>query len=741
MNCKRISSTLWIGIIILLISFGVYFLSACRHNPGYADSDEMITIGYLLGAAHPSGYPLQIWLTKLFTLIPVPGSIAFRANLMNGVLHALAVFFIYFSGNLLIKLFNNKEEHTDDHVSYFEMVVPAIGSLMLAFSGLFWMYAGVAEVNALNDFLAAITIWASLRWYWKLNNNKNRSKSEYGWYVLTWFLAGLGMTHVHTYILLYPGLGIMLLYGLIKYKRFSQYGWLRLILPLFILIISFLIPNLSLFYLNSRQANVSWYFDQDVDGWYGHLTRKVYSGYIPEKNLQVSSYLVKAEISHYFKAFPYYWEFMIEHFSIIGVVFGLFGMSWVWLKRKDLALILSALVFIPGLILALYMGIADKATASLEYRSLIGISQRQYLIGETIWGLAIIVGIWGAINLINKYLKHNYKYYLKVVTVLLGIVFVLVQFIYNFSMGYQANNTHAWDYAQAVLNPLPKDAVLMCFADFSCFSLMYAQEVEGLRTDVKLVSKNIYIKGHWLRKNPDIRGLEDTDNPYFSADVISWNLYNDRRVFMTDSVGYYVSYVGLEGNPFFIIPNGYTFEVVKKVPSQISSFDYPITEKLLTYNRPSKDFWFGGQRDYFSNFHTINSLVFSYLGLKNEALNNLKLALTLTPDYQSAINIYRDLPTYNGNPNYRLGQESSPSTYYLEQGKMLLRDKKYDPAYKTLQKASFLNPKDLETRSLIADLLIMGKYYDAAKMEYKNILRFHPEATDIKQKLNVLPQQ
>ena len=740
MNQTKPSLVLKVGLCILIITLGVYIFSACRHNPGYADSDEMITIGYLLGAAHPSGYPLQIWLTKLFTMLPIPGTIAFRANLMNSVLHSLTVFFIYLSGILLIKLFTKNSEKEKNLDSHLGIIISAIGALLLAFSGLFWMYSGVAEVNSLNDFFAALTILVSLRWYLLVSTHQQYGKGEYKWFILTWCLAGLGMTHVHTYILLYPGLGIMLLYGLIKYSRFKLYGWVRLLIPLILFVSCFIIPNLTLFYLNGKQENVSWYFEQSINGWYGHLIRKVYSGYIPEKDLHVNSYIAKIDFERYVKAFPFYWEFMVEHFSIFGVLFGLFGMCWIWLKRKDLALILSTLVFVSGLFIAVYMGVPDKTAASLEYRSLIGISQRQYLIGETVWGLAIIIGIWGAISMLNEYIHKNYKRYLKSSLIILGLILVLYQFSYNFKMGYEANNTHAWDYAQAVLKPLPKDAVLMCFADFSCFSLMYAQEVEGLRTDVKLVSKNLYIKGYWLRKNPELRGLEDTDNPYFSADIVSWNLFNKHRVFTTDSVGYYVSYIGLEGNPFFIIPNGYTFEIVKKIPDQIPSFDYPVTEKLLTYNRPAKDYWFAGQRDYFSNYHTINSLVYSYLGLKTDAMKTLKLALALTPDYQSALGIYQDLPGYTGNPNYRLGQESSPSAYYLEQGKLLLNDKQYDPAYKVLQKATFLDPTDIESRSLMADLLTIGKYYTAARMEYKNILRFHPDNADIKNKLDLLPK-
>ncbi len=734
MRFLKFSLPVKIAFLLFIITLSIYVFGANRHNPGYADSDEMITIGYLLGSAHPSGYPLQMWLTKLFTLLPITGSIAYRANIMNSFFHALTVIAMFATGFIVIQMLLHKKENYDK-MSKIGISVSLIGSSLLGFSGLFWLYSGVAEVGALNDFLGSVTLLSSLVWYSKVSSSKTYVSHEYVWFLLTWALAGLGMTHVHTFILLYPGLGVVLLIGLFKYGRFKLYGWMKLLLPLLVYGICFFVPNLSLFYLNDRKQNVSWYFEQSWQGWWGHISRKVYSGYIPEKDIHVASYISKINIPHYINAFPHYWDFMIQHFSIIGVIFGLFGLSWLWIKNKELALIITSFVLVSGMVLALYMGVPDPEASSLEYRSLIGISHRQYLIGETMWAIAMIIGLWGIVELVRKEFKKITIEQLGMIVGVLGFLSVLTQFLYNLPMGNQRNNTHAWDYAKAVLEPLPQDAILMCFADFSCFSLMYAQEVEGLRPDVKLVSKNIFIKGHWLKQNPELKGLEDTDNPYFSADIVSWNLFNNRRVFLTDSVGYYVSYIGLEGNPFFIVPNGLTFEVVKKMPQTVPSFNYPITEKLLAYKRPSRDYWFAGQMDYFSNFHTINALVYSYLNLKDDAMRNLKYSLTLTPNYATAQNIYNGLPAYQGNLSYHLGQEGSSSAYFINQAKDYIQKKQFDPAYKYLQKATFLDPKDIESRSMLAELLVMGKFYREARMEYKNILRFHPDQKEIEKRI------
>jgi len=724
-----------IGLGIGLLTLLVYTISACRHNPGYADSDEVITIGYLLGSAHPSGYPLQMWLTKLFTLLPIPGSIAFRANILNSILMAATVWLIYQIGIIILAWLRTKGEAKNHIEEILAIIVSATGALMLAFSGLFWMYAGLAEKVALTCFLTALTLFAAFKWWDGILKSSKISKTEIAWFLFCSFIAGLGLTHAQTFILIFPGLGLILFWGLKEKNRWKQYNWKIVSLGVLMFAVAFFGINLSLFYLNNRQQNVSWYFEQSWQGWWSHIMRRVYSGYIPEKDIQVNSYIGKIDFGRYIKAFPFYWQFITDHFTLLGTILGLLGLSWTWLRHKKLASVINSLLLISSMALALYMGVPDPAVNSLEYRSLLGISHRQFLLGETTWGIAIILGLWGGLTMLREFKNKVWHKHIQLVTLLGGIALTVFVFTSNFTMGYQANNSHAHDYAKAVLEPLPQDAILMCFADFSCFALMHAQEVEGFRTDIKLVSKNIYIKGHWLRKNTWIKGLEDTDNPYFSADIISWNLYQGRRVFTTDSVGYYVSYIGLEGNPFFIIPNGYTFEIVKKIPATIPSFNYDVTEKLLVYHRPEEDFWFAGQKDYFSNFHTINALVYSYLGLKDDAMKNIRLSLALTPDYVTAQNIFRELPSYAGNPNYRLNQESSPSAYYLAQAKQLIASKQLDPAYKNLQKATFLDPKDIEARSLMAELLVSGKFYPMARMEYKNLLRFYPDDEKLKARL------
>src|ERR1700681_2673669 len=62
----------------------VVYLFTMMPGPAFMDTGEYQTVTYVLGCAHPTGYPLYTMVGKLFgTLVPL-GNWAFRMNLMSG---------------------------------------------------------------------------------------------------------------------------------------------------------------------------------------------------------------------------------------------------------------------------------------------------------------------------------------------------------------------------------------------------------------------------------------------------------------------------------------------------------------------------------------------------------------------------------------------------------------------------------------------------------------------------------
>ncbi len=708
---------------IFIIVLGIYSYTAGRVNLGYADSDELITTGYLLGVPHPSGYPLQVILIHLFLQLPVSGSPAFKAHLLSSVLQALTVVLAYFIGLELI----GSQPKSKPHLIAWQHLASAAGALVLGFSALFWLYASVIEVGALNNLFAALTILSALYWRKSAMASKQEKKLtalEFKWLVLTSLLVGLGMSHLHVFALLFPGL--LLLGGLTIYLRkkwLVYWRWQPVIISLAAALAGFILPNLLLFWLNAKKAAFSWAFSQNFWGWYGMITRKDFSGFIPDKGINVSAYGLGTSKEVFFQAISQYPGFLIAHFTYLGVILGLLGAIWLFKKRLYLGCFWLVCWLVAGVWFAGRLGLPENTPQNLEYRTLIGINHRQYLLGELIWGLAIGVGFWW----LGSAFLHRFKSQLFSYILLLGLLILAAYpFVENFSIANQRDNSIVHQYAVSVLNSVEDNAVILCFADVSCFSLFYEQQVEGLRPDVTLLIKNSHYRRYFLETHPQYRGFTYQDNPYFSADLTSWNLHY-RPTYITEASAFYIDYLGLEGNPFFLIPHGYLYQVVTRVPDQIGEFDYQPTADLIAMHIDPRNYLLSGFKDYLANFHTLTGTIYAYLGNHDQARKNYAYATSLSPRYPEPARLLSQLSAYQGKQDYQTGSQGKSSQEYLAQAKKLIDQFELDQAYKLLLKATFLEPLAVEPRWQLVQVYEKGGFFQEALQEVKNILQYHPD--------------
>jgi transmembrane protein TMEM260 (protein O-mannosyltransferase) len=117
--------------------------------PGVAFSDwgEMQTVPYVLGIAHPTGYPTYILVAWLFDQVPI-GSVAFRGNLLSAICIALAMATaVLILGRLGVR-----------------PVVAAAAALAFGAATTVWDAATVAEVNPLHVLFATLLVHQALAW-------------------------------------------------------------------------------------------------------------------------------------------------------------------------------------------------------------------------------------------------------------------------------------------------------------------------------------------------------------------------------------------------------------------------------------------------------------------------------------------------------------------------------------------------------------------------------------------------
>jgi hypothetical protein len=157
---------------ILFLSVGLlaFFVYVCTLAPTITwrndglDSGDLATAVAVGGVPHPPGYPTYLVLGEVFKLLPL-GDVAYRLNLLSAV---CAAWTVAVSGLVIHQTLSTATRHQaqptgEPSQSQNLIWLCAVStSLTLAFSGVFWSQAVIAEVYALNVLFAALLLYGAL---------------------------------------------------------------------------------------------------------------------------------------------------------------------------------------------------------------------------------------------------------------------------------------------------------------------------------------------------------------------------------------------------------------------------------------------------------------------------------------------------------------------------------------------------------------------------------------------------
>jgi len=175
-----------IGAFAFLIPTTVYLLTMQRSVP-FWDSGEFIAVSFILGIPHPPGTPFYVLLGRIATLLPF-GSIAERVNGMSAVASGLAVMVTFLTTLRLIRLTQGTNRSTMDEV--LALAGAFGGSMLLAFSDVFWENGTEAEVYALMSLAQVLVFWLGLRW-WEAHEKRPTAGPLLVAVYLMWVSVGL----------------------------------------------------------------------------------------------------------------------------------------------------------------------------------------------------------------------------------------------------------------------------------------------------------------------------------------------------------------------------------------------------------------------------------------------------------------------------------------------------------------------------------------------------------------------
>jgi hypothetical protein len=173
----------------------------------------------------------------------------------------------------------------------------------------------------------------------------------------------------------------------------------------------------------------------------------------------------------------------------LPLILGLFGMWYHFKQKKRDALVITLLWFFTGLAIVMYVN-----QPSIQPR------ERDYSYVSSFYAFAIWIGI-GVIalaDLLRRKLTPKIAAYLATAICLLTVPAVLAS--QEWKAHDRSTKMGAHDMAYNYLISCPPNAILFTYGDNDTYCVWYAQEVEKIRPDVRLVNLSLFTGDWYIRQ-------------------------------------------------------------------------------------------------------------------------------------------------------------------------------------------------------------------------------------------------
>jgi hypothetical protein len=166
-------------------------------------------------------------------------------------------------------------------------------------------------------------------------------------------------------------------------------------------------------------------------------------------------------------------------YYLIPLILGIIGLMFSFKSDKQNASSIMLLFFFTGIAIVLYLN-------QTPYQP----RERDYAYAGSFYAFAIWIGI--SIPAIFSRFKNFLPDKVSVsLAILIGITAPVIMAFQNWDDHDRSGRYTARDFAKNQLNSCEKNAILFTFGDNDTFPLWYVQEVEGFRTDVKVVNTSL----------------------------------------------------------------------------------------------------------------------------------------------------------------------------------------------------------------------------------------------------------
>jgi len=443
---KRTWRWFW-PVIVFAASLAVY-LPMLPSAVSFEDAGEFVAVAKTLGIAHPSGYPLYALLGHLFTFLPF-GSVPWRVALLSAFAAAGAAAFACAAvQRLVLRRY---------------MPAPAVGTLIalpfltLAMSETWWSQAITAEVYPLHALFVAAIGYALVVW---------AERGGIRWGALASFLFGLAMSnHLFLTLPVAPVILGIVLYLLPRGKRLKGLG-ICLGAGMLGLLPYLLLP------LRSGSGAFAMGDASTVGGFLAHVLRLRYG------DVGTPAWNKMALALGYLKTV------LVDLGPLLAAL--AVGASVLLVRSRERSDRAAAAWFI-GLVLVVPVVVAVRG---LSWRPVIEYLYQAYAVP----GLLAVAALasYGAVAVYRSWIVSEKRWRGTLVVLLFAVVPVFTAVAAGPRVAEVASsNVEA--SMRAYMDSLPRDAVLVMndyglTGDTELFVMAYLQLVEGVRTDVAVVT-------------------------------------------------------------------------------------------------------------------------------------------------------------------------------------------------------------------------------------------------------------
>lgn len=531
---------------VFLFSFIVYYLTIAP-TVSFWDCGEFIACSYRLAVPHPPGAPLYLLVGRIFSMLPIFSDIAKRVNFISTLSSAFTVMFLYLIIVIMIKNYFRSEKN--DGSQFIPYLGGLIGSLTFAFTTSFWFNAVEAEVYAASMLFTSLVVWLIMLWSEKSNEIGNERYLLFIMY-LVGLAIGVHLLNVlalpmvfliiyykkypvnlksFVYLVLvgalltgmiYPGLvqgipnfakifgffglfiSIFLLIIVFWYLLNSRKNLAALIMMSILLVILGYLTYATIYIRSNLNPNIDENDPETIEEFVSYMNREQYG----EHTLNRAKVLAESPNGkRYSSTWDFFWNYQVQRmytryflwnfmgkddnsdsfswtkFFAIPLLLGVLGAWYQFYKDWKYSLAVFVLFFMTGLAIILYLNQPDPQPRERDY-SYVG----------SFFAFSIWIGIGAAAILEWFYRKFQVQ---KAIIFSLGGFLFLVSplhvMVKNYHTQNRSGNYVAWEYSYNMLVSCEKNGILYTNGDNDTFPLWYLQEVENIRSDLRVANLSL----------------------------------------------------------------------------------------------------------------------------------------------------------------------------------------------------------------------------------------------------------